>query len=61
LRLSAKSVSQPAVFFSHKKSASSIFSQPDQPKRTGFACSVGRVTVDVDAMPGALDRCVKDK
>jgi hypothetical protein len=29
LRLSAKSVSQPAVFFSQKKTASSTFSQPD--------------------------------
>jgi hypothetical protein len=36
LRLSAKSVSQPTVFFSHKKPASSTFSQPDQPKRTGL-------------------------
>jgi hypothetical protein len=35
LRLSAKSASELAVFFSHKKPASSIFSQLDQPKRTG--------------------------
>jgi predicted secreted protein len=35
LRLSAKSASQPAVFFSHKKPASSTFSQPNQPKRIG--------------------------
>jgi hypothetical protein len=28
-------ISQAAVFFSHKKSASSTFSQPDQPKQTG--------------------------
>jgi hypothetical protein len=34
LRLSAKSASQLAVFFSQKKPASSTFSQPDQPKRT---------------------------
>jgi hypothetical protein len=37
LRLSAKSASQSAVFFSYKKSASNTFSQPDQPKRTGHA------------------------
>jgi hypothetical protein len=36
LRLSAKSASQPVVFFSHKKPTSSTFSQPDQPKRTGW-------------------------
>jgi hypothetical protein len=35
LRLSVKSASQPAVFFSHKKPASSTFSQPYQLKRTG--------------------------
>jgi hypothetical protein len=35
LRLSAKSASQPAVFFSHKKPANGTFSQPDQPKRIG--------------------------
>jgi hypothetical protein len=35
LRLSAKSASQPAVFFSKKKPASSTFSQPDQPKQIG--------------------------
>jgi hypothetical protein len=35
LRLSVKSASQLAVFFSQKKPASSTFSQPDQPKRTG--------------------------
>jgi hypothetical protein len=34
LRLSVKSVSQPAVFLSHEKPANSIFSQPDQPKQT---------------------------
>jgi hypothetical protein len=28
-------ISQPVVFFYHKKPASSIFSQPDQPKRIG--------------------------
>jgi hypothetical protein len=31
LGLSVKSASQPAVFFSNKKPASSTFSQPDQP------------------------------
>jgi hypothetical protein len=36
LRLSVKSASQPAIFFSHKKPASSTFSQPDQLKRTRF-------------------------
>jgi hypothetical protein len=35
LRLSAKSVSQPTVFFSKKKPANNTFSQPDQPKRIG--------------------------
>jgi hypothetical protein len=35
LRLSAKSASQLAVFFSHKKPVSSTFSQSDQPKQTG--------------------------
>jgi hypothetical protein len=37
LRLSSKSASHAAVFFSHKKPANSTFSQPDQPKRTGQA------------------------
>jgi hypothetical protein len=38
LRLSTKSASQPTVFFSHKKLASSTFNQPDQLKRTGCYC-----------------------
>jgi hypothetical protein len=39
LRLSVKSASQSAVFFSHKKTASNTFNQSDQPKRTGpIAC-----------------------
>jgi hypothetical protein len=41
LRLSAKSASQPAVFFSHKKPAISTFNQSDQPKRTDQCFSVG--------------------
>jgi hypothetical protein len=47
LRLSVKSASQPAVFFSYKKSANSTFSQPDQPKRTGQIIRTGYVQMKI--------------
>jgi hypothetical protein len=40
LRLSVRSASQPAIFFSHKKNqSSSTFSQPDQAKPTSYEMS----------------------
>jgi hypothetical protein len=59
LRLSAKSASQSAVFFYHKKSASSIFSQPDQPNRTSSGATWSCIVVQLLFVPNISFRTAR--